>query len=185
MVNVDTYTIPMDHYGQTYWPIGILPMSLKPRPLITKEKAIFLECHLELASFGRICVFLLMCLRCYPCLGCVWPCFCMPKFYSGRLTKEKSHHFSGVHCGSKEPANFGGSSSREVFFGCCNLTYGWKLICVFFGGVNLTGLILWGRKSSNIFGSWGPIWVERQIHEDWGCPFLYSVIVNLLKMLKG
>ena len=156
MVNVDTYTIPMDHYGQTYWPIGILPMSLKPRPLITKEKAIFLECHLELASFGRICVFLLMCLRCYPCWGCVWPCFCMPKFYSGRLTKKKqSPFFRGVLWKQPKPklkdrpplTNFGGSSSREVFFGC----------------FNLTGLILWGRKSSNIFGIWGLIWVERQI----------------------
>ena len=96
MVNVDTYTIPMDHYGQTYWPIGILPMSLGSAAVDHQGESHFLGMSLGTRIFRKdLCFLKSMCLRCYPCLGCVWPCFCMPKFYFGRLTKKKITIFPG------------------------------------------------------------------------------------------
>ena len=181
MVNVDTYAIPMDHYGQTYRPIGIFLRNFhefsfsrfcsKKHPGFPHEfEAVDHqgESHLLGMSLGtrifRKDVFLLfMCLMCYPCLGCV--CFCMPKFYSGRLTKKTpaSHHFFGAHCGSKQNQNLRTDplwrTSGVVILVKCFWVFQldlWMKTDLFFLGVNFDRHHFMGKKIFQHIWDLGP-----------------------------
>ena len=160
-------------YGQTDWPIGILPMSLGSAALDHQGESHFLGMSLGTRIFRKDVFFCLYVFKLLSCWGCVWPCFCMPKFYFGRLTKKTpATIFSGCIVETRNQRTSGVVILVKCF--CVfQLDLWMKTDLFFFGGSTLTGLILWGRTSSNIFGIWGPIWVERQIHMNhWGCPSL-------------